>query len=915
MSEAEARAAIDNLLTEAGWVLQDIRKINLSAGKGIAVREFPTKSGPADYMLFVDRKAVGTIEAKKEGTTLSGVAEQTARYNASVSDNLPHVDEVLPIAYESTGIETFFRNLRDPDSCSRRVFAFHSPDMLADWIDQDKPLRQRLRELPVLDPYNLRQCQIEAITNLEISLSYARPRALLQMATGSGKTYAAISEIYRLIKFAKAKRILFLVDRCSLGRQVKKEFQSYIPFDDNRSFTDLYIVQHMTTNVFDPDAKVCITTIQRLFSMLKGDQELDASLEEKSLYESDAPDIDPQAIQFQGKIPIETFDFIIVDECHRSIYNLWRQVLEYFDSFIIGLTATPSNQTIGFFNKNLVMEYDHNRAVADKVNVGFDVYRIKTQTTEKGGIIEAGFYVDKRDKQTRKVRWEKLDEDIEYTPDQLDRSIVVKDQIRTVIREFKDKLFTDIFPGRTEIPKTLIFAKDDSHAEDITEIVRQEFAKGNDFCKKITYRTQENTDDLIASFRNSFNPRIVVSVDMISTGTDIKPLECILFMRDVKSVVYFEQMKGRGTRVIDPHDLLAVTPDAKIKTHFIIVDAVGVCESEKTQSSPLDRQKSVPTPKLINNIALGIRDNDTISSLASRLSRLDLELESRDNERIKELSGGKSLSAIVGDLLSAIDPDKMYDHAKEKTLPQEPDEKQCKKAREELVLTACAPFDNPDLRDLLATLNKKTEQTMDTTTLDTVTESGFSQEAKDKASSIVRKFEQFIEENKDHITALQILYNLPYKKRHITYEEIRDLAERIEMPPYGFTTETLWRAYEQLEKSKVRPASIQKQLTDIISLVRFASHKEDVLEPFREHVEHRFNEWLKDQQLLGKTFSEKQIQWLTMIAEHIAGSGSVDKNDFLLPPFSGSGGIIKAKEVFGEGLDGVIEELNSVLVG
>jgi len=892
MSEAEARQVIDGLLKEAGWIIQDIRKINLSAGRGVAVREFPTKSGPADYMLFVDRKAVGTVEAKAEGITLSGVAEQTARYNSSVLDNLPRVDDILPVAYESTGIETFYRNNRDPDARSRRVFAFHSPDTLADWLEQDKSLRQRLRELPPLDPYNLRQCQIEAITNLEKSLRQAKPRALLQMATGSGKTYTAISEIYRLIKFAKARRILFLVDRCSLGRQVRKEFQNYIPFDDNRNFTDLYIVQHMTTNVFDPGAKVCITTIQRLFSMLKGDQDLDASLDEKSLYESDAPDIDPQAVQFSGKIPVETFDFIIVDECHRSIYNLWRQVLEYFDSFIIGLTATPSNQTIGFFNKNLVMEYDHNRAVADKVNVGFDVYRIRTKTTEEGGKIPSGFYVDKRDRLTRKLRWEKLDEDIEYAPDQLDRSIVVKDQIRTVIREFKDKLSTEIFPGRTEVPKTLIFAKDDSHAEDITEIVREEFGKGNDFCKKITYRTQESTDDLIAAFRNSFNPRIAVTVDMISTGTDIKPLECILFMRDVKSAIYFEQMKGRGTRVIDSDDLMAVTPDAKTKTHFILVDAVGVCESEKTQSFPLDRQKSVPTLKLLNNIAIGIRDNDTLSSLASRLSRLDLDLEPRDIERIKAVSGGKSLSNIVNDLVSVIDPDIALDRDK-----------------------ACAPFDNPEFRELLTVLNKKIEQTIDTVTIDTVTQSEFDQQAKDKASSIVKKFEQFIAENKDKITALQILYSLPYKKRHVTYEEIRELAEKIEMPPYGFTTDTLWRAYEQLEISKVRPASIQKQLTDIVSLVRFAIHQEEVLEPFKEHVEHRFQEWLKNQQLLGKTFSAKQIQWLTMISEHIAGSGSVDKNDFLLPPFSASGGIIKAKEVFGDELDGVIEELNTALVG
>jgi len=892
MSEAQARQVIDGLLKEAGWIIQDVRKINLSAGRGVAVREFPTKSGPADYLLFVDRKAVGTVEAKAEGTTLLGVAEQTARYNASIPENLPHVDDVLPFAYESTGIETFFRSQRDPDPCSRRVFAFHSPETLAEWVQDPQTLRQRLRELPPLDPYNLRQCQIEAIKNLEVSLHDSRPRALLQMATGSGKTYTAISEIYRLIKFGKARRVLFLVDRCSLGRQVKKEFQNYIPFDDNRCFTDLYIVQHMTTNVFDQDAKVCVTTIQRLFSMLKGDQELDASLEEKSLYESSAPDIDPQAIKFRGKIPIETFDFIIVDECHRSIYNLWRQVLEYFDSFIIGLTATPSNQTIGFFNKNLVMEYDHNRAVADKVNVGFDVYRIRTETTEKGGKIPSGFYVDKRDKLTRKLRWEKLDEDLDYTPDQLDRSIVVKDQIRTVIREFKDKLFTEIFPGRTEIPKTLIFAKDDSHAEDITGIVREEFSKGNDFCKKITYRTQENTDDLIAAFRNSFNPRIAVTVDMISTGTDIKPLECILFMRDVKSAVYFEQMKGRGTRVIDPDDLHAVTSDAKAKTHFVIVDAVGVCESEKSQTTTLERQKNVPTPKLLNNVASGIRDNDTLSSLASRLSRLNLELEERDIQRIKEASGGKSLTDITNDLMSVIDPDIASDRDK-----------------------VCAPFDNPDFRQLLTALQTKAEQTIDTTTVDKIIQSGFDQQAKEKALSLVKKFEQFVSQNKDKITALQIIYNLPYKKRHITYEEIRDLAEKIEMPPYGFTTDALWQAYEQLEKSKVRGFSVQTQLTDIISLVRFATRKEEVLEPFKEHVEHRFKEWLKNQELLGKTFTGRQIQWLTMIASHIAGSGSVDKKDFLLPPFSGSGGIIKAQEVFGDGLDEVIEELNTELVG
>lgn len=285
--------------------------------------------------------------------------------------------------------------------------------------------------------------------------------------------------------------------------------------------------------------------------MLSGQEDYDVEVDELSTFDTGPIDEQPKEISYNPQVPIETFDFIITDECHRSIYNLWRQVLEYFDAFIIGLTATPSKQTLGFFNQNLVMEYSHDRAVADGVNVGYDVYRIKTEITEKGSTIDAGYYVDKRDKLTRRIRWDQLDEDFEYNGKQLDREVVAKDQIRTVIRTFRDRLFTEIFPGRMEVPKTLVFAKDDSHAEDITHIMREEFGKGNEFCKKITYKTTgEKTDDLIASFRNSYDPRIAVTVDMISTGTDIRPLECLLFMRNINSRVYFDQMKGRGTRVI-----------------------------------------------------------------------------------------------------------------------------------------------------------------------------------------------------------------------------------------------------------------------------------------------------------------------------------------------------------------------------
>lgn len=393
--------------------------------------------------------------------------------------------------------------------------------------------------------------------------------------------------------------------------------------------------------------------------MLSG-QEYDPEIDEHSTFD-DTPSGDiPREISFNPRFPIETFDFIITDECHRSIYNLWRQVLEYFDAFLIVLTATPSKQTLGFFNQNLVMEYSHERAVADGVNVGYDVYRIKTQITEKGSTVEAGDYIDKRDKLTRKVRWEVLDDDLVYEGRQLDRDVVAVDQIRTVIKTFRDKLFTEIFPGRDEVPKTLIFAKDDSHAEDITHIVREEFGKGNEFCKKITYKvTGEKPEDLITSIRNSYYPRIAVTVDMISTGTDIRPLECLVFMRGVNSRVYFEQMKGRGTRTISKTDLEAVTPGKHTKTHFVIVDAVGVCENDKTDSRPLEKKKTVPFDTLVLNVAKGKRDAATLSSLAGRLARLDRQVEEKDQGEIRKTSGGLSLKELTNKLLNAIDPDKM----------------------------------------------------------------------------------------------------------------------------------------------------------------------------------------------------------------------------------------------------------------
>ena len=915
--EQESRKNIDELLQAAGWEVQDFKKVNLSTSLGVAVREYPTESGPADYLLFVDRKPVGVIEAKPVGTTLSGVADQSQRYLTSGLKYIKVDSLSLRFGYESTGVETFFRDQNDPHPRSRRVFAFHKPETLLEWSQQEKTLRARLKEMPLLVLGDLRDCGVEAIKNLEKSFAEDKPRALIQMATGSGKTRTSVAFTYRLIKHAHARRVLFLVDRNNLGRQTKNEFTQYITPDDGRKLTELYNVQHLSSNTIDPINRVCITTIQRLYSMLKGEPDLDPTLEEQSFFDMGGAEGQQRDVEYNPNIPIEMFDVIITDECHRSIYNLWRQVLEYFDAYIIGLTATPSKQTLGFFNQNLVMEYSHEDAVADGVNVGFDVYRIKTEITEHGSKVEAGLYVDKRNKQTRAVRWEQLDTDFEYAPIQLDRDVVSKDQIRTVIRTFKDRLFTEIFPGRTKVPKTLIFAKDDSHAEDIVGIVKEEFGEGNDFCKKITYqsiKSGEKPEDLLASFRNSYYPRIAVSVDMIATGTDIRPLECLLFMRDIKSRVYFEQMKGRGTRTIEPTDLQVVTPDATSKTHFMIVDAIGVCESEKNDMRPLERKPTVPFDKLLLSIALGNTDEDTLTSLAGRLARMERETKEEDKKEIQTIAKGTTIKQMIHRLLDAVDPDKQIERAKETFKTDAPTPEQIKKATEELAASARSLFDDSKVREILIEVKRRNEQTIDTTSIDTIIFSGFDAQAKEKAKTIVESFKKFIEENKDEITALQILYGKPYGKRHLTYEDVKQVADAIRKPPYQLTPELLWQAYEQLEKAKVHGAGATKLLTNMISLIRFAVGQAPVLEPFYETVEEKFKQWISKQESLGREFTPLQMEWLTMMKDHIATSLEITTEAFELDPFFAHGGEIKARTLFGENLVKIMNELNEVLV-
>lgn len=929
--EEQARQRIDALLELAGWVVQDRRRLNLGAGRGVAIREFSTSAGFADYLLFVDREAVGTIEAKKVGQTLIGVEEQSSKYRKGLPDDLPAARLPLPFAYETTGIETRFTSYLDPVPRSRPVFAFQRPETLAAWLtlapedvptEQNRTLRAAMRRFPPLLSGGLRDCQVEAITNLERSFAEDRPRALIQMATGSGKTYMAVSSIYRLIKFAGVKRVLFLVDRANLAQQTLREFENYRTPDDGRKFTELYNVQHLSTNTIDPVARVCITTIQRLYSILSGAADLDPVEEEQSLFAQESEHEAPKEVSYNPLVPIETFDIIFTDECHRSIYNKWRGVLEYFDAFLVGLTATPNKQTFGFFRRNLVMEYGHERAVADGVNVDYQVYRIRTAISEQGSTIEPLSFVGRRERLTRATRWEQIDEDLTYAAQQLDRDVVAPDQIRTVIRAYRDAWSTVLFPGRKDVPKTLIFAKDDNHADEIVQIVREEFALGNEFAQKITYKTTGvKPEDLIAAFRNSYHPRVAVTVDMISTGTDIKPLEVLLFMRAVRSRGLFEQMKGRGSRTVDDDEFQSVTPAPGGKTHFVIVDAVDVCEQLKTDDPPLERKISVPLKKVLDHVALGRwrRDLDLLPTLAGRLGRLARRATPAEDATVRAISG-KSIRELSAGLLQALNPDTQLEVAMRETGKDylKLNDPEVKAVARRLITDAVAPFDDPDLRETLLKTQQRDEQIIDIVSQDSLLASEWDVQAEDRARQLISTFRQFIQQHRDEISALEVFYQRPRNAR-LRYEDIKQLNAAISAPPFGLSTDRLWQAYETLDRARVRGGqNTRRMLTDIVSLIRYTIERDDdqdaLLEPYSEQVARKYAAWLEEQERLrGQAFTTEQLQWLELIKNTIASSMTIEIGDFEDPLFSQRGGLGRAYQLFGPELPAILKDLNERL--
>jgi type I restriction enzyme R subunit len=905
-AEARARVLIDRQLTDAGWSVQDSRSLNLFAAQGVARREatMAIGHGRADYLLYVDQKVIGVIEAKPEGTPLSGVEWQSAMYAEGLPADVRLAaltkDGRLPFVFEASGTETHFTNGYDPEPRARRIFNFPKAATLAKTLrgkDEEHPTwRGKVTAMPPLDTTPLRPAQIEAINGVEQSLREQRyDRSLVQMATGAGKTYAAVTLSYRLLKFGGFDRILFLVDRNNLAKQTMAEFENYRTPDDGRRFTELYNVNRLNRGPMPESTALAISTIQRVFKALRNEE----------VGESDDPELDgwvpdtPVTVAYNADIPPETFDLIVVDEAHRSIYGQWRGVLEYFDAHVVGLTATPGKQTFGFFKQNLVSEYTYPQSVADNVNVDFDIYRIKTQISDQGSTIEAGTVVPKVDRRTRAQRYEALDEDLEYTSGQLDRAVTATDQIRTVLETFRDKLFTEIFPGRSAVPKTLIFAKDDAHAEEIVTQVREVFGKGNDFAAKITY-TARNADQQLAAFRTSPALRIAVTVDMIATGTDVKPLECVFFMRDVRSPQYFEQMKGRGARTIPSADFQAVTPDATEKTRFVLIDAIGVTEHDFVEP-PLNREKSVSLQKLLEKAANLTITEDETATLASRLAALEHQLTPEERTELDSVAGG-SVRKVVRHLVDAVDPDRQAEAIEG---AEDPDA-----VRQQLIVDAVKPLaSNPDLRARILELRRAHDRVVDEVSADILLDA-YGVVDTGKATSVVESWRAYLDEHRAEITAIQLLTEA--KERRISFNDIKELADRIARPPYNWTPDIIWNAYVALDP-QFATKSDHRTLTDLVSLVRITVGVDDQLVPYAERVKERYAAWLTQQEQAGVTFADAERWWLDNMVKVIATSAGIRTEDLDDAPFTERGGTDGALRDLGDRAADLIDELNSEL--
>ena len=859
--EEKARQKIDQWFTDAGWevINRDDYEPTCTA---VAIREGLLKGNlEADYFLFISGKAVGVLEAKREETDAfsSIVCEQAALYAKSVPNIYQTYQRPLPFIFTSNGKELYFCDFREQDHYFKQIMTIPTPHELVKKLG----INDYFAGLPTLRKKGLRDCQYEAIKELEKSFRSGQKRALMVLATGAGKTYTACLAAYRMLSCTPMRRVLFLVDRNNLGKQAEGEFGTFRLTENGEAFNTIFTVNRLRSSSIPSESNVIISTIQRLFSFLKGD-----AIEDNEDDDENEP-TEEVTLPPNPNLPHDYFDMIIVDECHRSIYGNWCKVLEYFDTArLVGLTATPIPETMAFFNNNRIVNYTLEKSIVDGVNVDCRVYRIKTQVTETGGAILEGEKFKEETRYTGEVKTVSSKETKTYTNKELNRSIINPAQIKLILSTYRDVVYTELFndpqrePNMDYLPKTLIFALNEAHATNIVQITKEVFGRTDDrFVQKITYSAGDS-NELIRQFRNDKDFRIAVTCTLVATGTDVKPLEVVMFMRDVESLPLYIQMKGRGVRTIGDEQLRNVTPNAFSKDCFYLVDAVGVTEHEMTIPTASDEPttKTITLKELLERISHGYIPDEYLKRLAATLARIYNKADDSQRKEFARLSHDdmKELSARI------------YDALEKGTLPPFVSTEKPNLERKGLV----SPLANhADARRYLLILAAGFVNTL-MPGEDTLISKGFSIE---EAKNTTEAFEEFCRENADEIEALRIIYN--NEGEPITYSMLKDLEHKLKMANNHFAPKQIWNSYAVLSPGKVKRSTTKEEsdaLTNIIQLVRFAFRQIERLDSVVTTSKQYFNLWLGQNQ---REITDKQREVISRIVDYIASNGACTVRD------------------------------------
>lgn len=893
--EEQARVKIDEMLRRAGWDI--VKRDEYSQRFNACAIEEALMVGnkEADYLLVLDGKAIGVLEAKRKESSLGNkVSDQVASYSAKVPNWTQTWMKPLPFLFKSNGDDLLFCDQRDVAVGEEPEFTslnkMKTPKELA--VEADlKSEFAKMPAVPAAGPNGLRQCQYDAISNLELSFKRGKKKALIILATGAGKTFTACTAAYRLLNYTPARRVLFLVDRNNLGKQAEGEFGTYKLTETGKPFSDEYAVQRLHDVSEIEKSNVVICTIQRLFAALTGQALNDSDDDESDFDTGDAAqDKSPASIDLPDdlKLAKNTFDLIVVDECHRSIYGKWQKVLKYFDTArIVGLTATPTDEAFAFFDKNTVVNYDLDDSIRDGVNVPSRVFRIKTEVSDEGGVIKSGERYEKKrnidgskEKKTQK-------EEQTYTNTDLDRSVVNPAQIQLVVQQYKESIYTSLYPERkrgdisdlTSLPKTLFFAKTDSHADNIIAAIEKEFkaefanygeTMPEHFVQKITCKAG-NTNKLIQNFRNDKDFRIAVTVTLVATGTDVKPLEILVFMRDINSAVLYTQMKGRGCRTIDDEKLKLVTPNATSKDCFFLIDAVGVTEHEMVMPTGGDGPQDhhvLGLSKLMERLAHGDICDPNLDLFAGYLSKIQNKADEDDLVELNKLMAPDGLYIFIKRIQDALGGKNEFEFH---PLPEFKDIGQPNNERKDLV---SAIIDNPKARAKVNEINEGFIKII-IGGKDKKVYAGFSVDESKKYTEV---FEKYIEDHKDEVEALRIIYNS--EDVAITYEMLLDLKNKLHKYDPMLTTKNLWGYYNTLSnngklgsrKVKKLEESEVELLTDLIQLVRFALKKEDTLYSLQGLSAQRFELYCGQNQ---RPLTDGQKAILKKIAQFVIQNGCI----------------------------------------